>query len=498
MAVESGLVKTYNSVTTTADDGSLVYNSDAIRDGLDSILYNLHTGVTLDSIINTISGGTYTDTEDFQNKFMTGTYNEETQVYDQVDGSTQFCVNFLNYLNSVSKELTGDDEKVTYANGSILLAFDTDKKSAIADTLPEAMPAQQVFKLVDENDYVVSTVDDESTWSSAGTHETAVNPDGSGETSLVEEASLAAYASASPSENVEKERRLDFRTDEEKEESKALEAAEEKEPEALEETRNAAEASETFEADESDGTKFRLISEINNSDEEDCNSEHAEQTENAERTENAGQKEYAEQTEIAESVEQADQSKLTETDGHATQTEDTKYADQIEHTEQLPEQNSESNDNNVVIPEATPQEVVVIDSGTEAAETVAVSDNQAVSETVEASNDHVRTESVETSDNQGNTETKEALELGQDDKEMLQADSEENSENKDESPATKESAAENNESDEEADKESDEEDENDEKDENEDSSDTKSEEDTQAKEEQAGSEDSSDDLDQET
>ncbi len=145
------------------DKGEAVYNNKAFIEGYNYILKQLHEGTSLNTIINTISNGSYEDTVDFQDKFVTGTGESEA------GKSLDFCVSFVNYMQDVSKELqtkTSDPDRL--ANGSILLPFDTEKHSIIETTVPEEMGTQMLYVIADSKDYVKSTVDADIAIASAG------------------------------------------------------------------------------------------------------------------------------------------------------------------------------------------------------------------------------------------------------------------------------------------------------------------------------------------
>ncbi|MBQ6587146.1 MAG: hypothetical protein IJI01_00545 [Butyrivibrio sp.] len=183
MAIEKGYVEGKTSaVTDTYDGDKNVYSSAILRSGFDEILRRLHNGTSLDDIIDDISNGTYADTESFQNAFLTGAYNEANGTYENVDASANFCVDVLNYLNKVSKDLTGDAEYVEFANGSVLLDFATDKTSVIDAASTDSEPEQTLYNIVDSKDYVESTVSNESTWATAGTKGPAMPPEGNEDT----------------------------------------------------------------------------------------------------------------------------------------------------------------------------------------------------------------------------------------------------------------------------------------------------------------------------
>ena len=167
MAVENGRVEGIQTVKyTDADTNNSCIDSEAIRKGLDSILYMLHNGQSLDEVINDISENQYADTKAFQDAFLT-----------ENDGSVSFCLELLNYLNDVSNNLKEElNDENALANGSILLPFDTAKETSFEIDLNGELPEKLAYIITDsENTYVASTVDDESTYKGGGLHETALD-----------------------------------------------------------------------------------------------------------------------------------------------------------------------------------------------------------------------------------------------------------------------------------------------------------------------------------
>nr|MCR5404643.1 hypothetical protein [Butyrivibrio sp.] len=140
------------------DETGKVVNVDSakIRSGMNTILEDLHKGETLDQIINRISGGTYTSTDDFEKKFIKGTSEKkelEGFVYDEYmgdSGSLDFCVKYLNFMRET--ELANNGES---PNGSVLLPFNSLEKSVI-DSNKSA--TTDFYQIVQSNDYVASTV----------------------------------------------------------------------------------------------------------------------------------------------------------------------------------------------------------------------------------------------------------------------------------------------------------------------------------------------------
>ena len=143
------------------------FSSEIIRAGMDQILTDLHNGATLDQEIWTISKGHFADTDDFTRRFVKGTYNESENVYYTDEDSTYFCVDFLNYLNSVGQ---GD----LVANGSILYDFDMPFTTPLNRT-QEAVTDTLV--IVDSNSMVVSTVPNDVALAGGGKSRSGSQPD---------------------------------------------------------------------------------------------------------------------------------------------------------------------------------------------------------------------------------------------------------------------------------------------------------------------------------
>ena len=122
-------------------DGVTVFDSDALRAGLNTILRLLHEGLTLDDVIYNFSDGRFLDAADFENRFLVG--DEDSAV---------FCSELLNYF----RQLSLDPGREYLPNGSILFPFDTDYETAIDRT---ADAASDLYRIVDSGDYVTSTAD---------------------------------------------------------------------------------------------------------------------------------------------------------------------------------------------------------------------------------------------------------------------------------------------------------------------------------------------------
>ena len=125
------------------------YGSKELREGLNTILESLHNGTSLDEIIKK-----YTDYDG-----VIGFENDWLSENDFLD----CAVNYLNCLKEISA-YSG-----SLANGSILLELDTKAKSAI-EGRTETSDGQKVMIIKDEQQSVVSTVDETTAKSTAGSY----------------------------------------------------------------------------------------------------------------------------------------------------------------------------------------------------------------------------------------------------------------------------------------------------------------------------------------
>ena len=123
------------------ENGSYVYESDVIREGINTVLWRLHEGETLDAVISSISDGMFADTKDFEQKFIKGDAD-----------STEFCAGFLNYMRALSQ----DENRQFLPNGSILYPFDCDYATPLDRT---KNGDSALFRIGDSSDYVPSTAD---------------------------------------------------------------------------------------------------------------------------------------------------------------------------------------------------------------------------------------------------------------------------------------------------------------------------------------------------
>lgn len=157
------------------DDSGITISAERIRMGLNSILERMHNGETLDQVINDISplneDGTkrYTNTSDFEFKFIRGAAKQEESGGWYCDGDTgaegslEFVTTYLKYFNNLDYHTIKSDNGV---NGSILFDFTTDYESPL-DRSKEA--TSDFFQIVESNRYVESTVPNEVALSGGGT-----------------------------------------------------------------------------------------------------------------------------------------------------------------------------------------------------------------------------------------------------------------------------------------------------------------------------------------
>ncbi len=124
-----------------------------VRDGLNTILKELHNGTPLDTIIKERTR--FTGIDDFENRFLKAD-----------DPSATFCAEYLNRLDEVG----GDGER---AAGSILLDLDSTKTSVL-DGRTEDSSTQKALVIIEENEYnnSKSTVPDAVAKATAGVRNT--------------------------------------------------------------------------------------------------------------------------------------------------------------------------------------------------------------------------------------------------------------------------------------------------------------------------------------
>ena len=147
-----------NAVTVDPATGKTTFSSEAIRGGMNQIYQDLHDGKTLDQEIQEISGGAYTSADNFAKRFIKGEYDDQNQIYVRDQASLTFCVDYLNYMESMAQ---GDQ----LANGSILFDFDKQYKTPL-DRSQTA--STETLKIVEDNGSHASTVDNDTALAGGG------------------------------------------------------------------------------------------------------------------------------------------------------------------------------------------------------------------------------------------------------------------------------------------------------------------------------------------
>ena len=138
------------------DGTSVSVSSEKLRLGLDGILKDLHEGATLDQVIYDISplasdgSKVYKDTAAFQDLFVKGAPNIEDE-YTGDDGSLEFAIDLLNYLQAITVEQGRADE----ANGSILFDFNEDYTAPLDEN---KNASSDFYQIIESNQLEESTV----------------------------------------------------------------------------------------------------------------------------------------------------------------------------------------------------------------------------------------------------------------------------------------------------------------------------------------------------
>lgn len=135
-------------------NGTLTFDSAAMRAGLNTMLERMHNGATLDSVIAEVSpkvngAPLYKDADTFADTFVRG--RREGNGYTIDRNSLSFVTDFLNYMLYVDSVLPKD----IAANGSILDAFDKQYKSPLD---PNKEASSNTLKVVNTNEMTPSTV----------------------------------------------------------------------------------------------------------------------------------------------------------------------------------------------------------------------------------------------------------------------------------------------------------------------------------------------------
>ena len=128
---------------------------------MNSILARLHKGESLDQIIADISGGRYSDTNDFEKRYIKGSQTAGT--YQGDVPSIDFTLKFMNYMRSIDTTEGRD----SLANGSILFPLDQDFDIPLDPDPPENV-SSDIFKLIDWSGFVKSTASNTSTYRTGG------------------------------------------------------------------------------------------------------------------------------------------------------------------------------------------------------------------------------------------------------------------------------------------------------------------------------------------
>ena len=100
----------------TEANGEFSMDNQKLLYGFNDILSRLHSGETLDSIINSLTGGRFTDTADFEERFIRG--EKVNDAYSGDDETLGLCVKILNYFDGLTKA-AGET-----ASGSLLVPFE--------------------------------------------------------------------------------------------------------------------------------------------------------------------------------------------------------------------------------------------------------------------------------------------------------------------------------------------------------------------------------------
>ena len=148
---------------------NVVFNSEKLRLGMNSIMERMHNGETMDQVINSISEGAYKDTAAFEALFIKGAPDPEDGKYFLTgdEKSVDFVYNFMNYMYKIDETI---NEPNKYANGSVLFDFTEDFGSPLCY---EGTYTTDVLKAQDDKngDFVIfsrSTVGDRYAYSTGG------------------------------------------------------------------------------------------------------------------------------------------------------------------------------------------------------------------------------------------------------------------------------------------------------------------------------------------
>lgn len=135
-------------------NGTLTFDSAAMRAGLNTMLERMHNGATLDSVIAEVSpkvngAPLYKDADTFADTFVRGRREGNRYTIDR--NSLSFVTDFLNYMLHINSRLPQD----IAANGSILQPFDKEYRSPLD---PNKEASSNTLKVVNTNEMTPSTV----------------------------------------------------------------------------------------------------------------------------------------------------------------------------------------------------------------------------------------------------------------------------------------------------------------------------------------------------
>lgn len=129
----------------TETNGDFRMDNQKLLYGFNDILSRLHSGETLDSIINNLTDGRFEDTADFEDRFICG-----EQVNDTYSGNEEtlgLCVSILNYFDELTKT-HGET-----ASGSLLVPFEN---VGVFPFEIDSDTQSDIYKSNGSNDFVAS------------------------------------------------------------------------------------------------------------------------------------------------------------------------------------------------------------------------------------------------------------------------------------------------------------------------------------------------------
>lgn len=133
----------------TETNGDFQMDNQKLLYGFNDILSRMHEGETLDSMISNLTGGRFSNTADFEERFICG--EQEDDAYSGDEETLGLCVNILNYFDRLTKT-SGET-----ANGSFLVPFEN--VGAFPFEIDSDVQAD-FYKANGSNDYVESVMPD--------------------------------------------------------------------------------------------------------------------------------------------------------------------------------------------------------------------------------------------------------------------------------------------------------------------------------------------------